>query len=153
MMNNDLKWKMRYIQLAADISSWSKDPNAKVGAVVVGSKGQVLSQGYNGFPRGVNDHVERYNDRKEKHKYVVHAEMNAIYNASYTGVSLDGATIYVYGLPVCNECAKGIIQVGIKSVVVATPEWLEVNTKWVDSWLCTISMFDEAGVGYEWIRV
>ena len=121
--------------------------------MIVGSKGQVLSQGYNGFPRGVNDHAERYNDRKEKHKYVVHAEMNAIYNASYTGVSLDGATIYVYGLPVCNECAKGIIQVGIKSVVVATPEWLEVNTKWVDSWLCTISMFDEAGVGYEWIRV
>lgn len=153
VMNNDLKWKMRYIQLATDVSSWSKDPSAKVGAVIVGSKGQVLSQGYNGFPRGVNDHVERYNDRKEKHKYVVHAEMNAIYNASYTGVSLDGATIYVYGLPVCNECAKGIIQVGIKSVVVATPEWLEVNTKWVDSWLCTISMFDEAGVGYEWIRV
>lgn len=152
-MNNDLKWKMRYIQLATDVSSWSKDPSAKVGAVIVGSKGQVLSQGYNGFPRGVNDHAERYNDRKEKHKYVVHAEMNAIYNASYTGVSLDGATIYVYGLPVCNECAKGIIQVGIKSVVVATPEWLEVNTKWVDSWLCTISMFDEAGVGYEWIRV
>ncbi len=152
-MNNDLKWKMRYIQLATDVSSWSKDPSAKVGAVIVGSKGQVLSQGYNGFPRGVNDRVERYNDRKEKHKYVVHAEMNAIYNASYTGVSLDGATIYVYGLPVCNECAKGIIQVGIKSVVVATPEWLEVNTKWVDSWLCTISMFDEAGVGYEWIRV
>lgn len=152
-MNNDLKWKMRYIQLATDVSSWSKDPSAKVGAVIVGSKGQVLSQGYNGFPRGVNDHVERYNDRKEKHKYVVHAEMNAIYNASYTGVSLDGATIYVYGLPVCNECAKGIIQVGIKSVVVATPEWLEVNTKWVDSWLCAISMFDEAGVGYEWIRV
>ncbi len=152
-MNNDLKWKMRYIQLATDVSSWSKDPSAKVGAVIVGSKGQVLSQGYNGFPRGVNDRVERYNDRKEKHKYVVHAEMNAIYNASYTGVSLDGATIYVYGLPVCNECAKGIIQVGIKSVVVATPEWMEVNTKWVDSWLCTISMFDEAGVGYEWIRV
>ncbi len=153
-MNNDAnKWKLRYIQLAADVSSWSKDPSAKVGAVIVGSNGQVLSQGYNGFPRGVNDRVERYNDRKEKHKYVVHAEMNAIYNASYTGVSLDGATIYVYGLPVCNECAKGIIQVGIKSVVVATPEWLEVNTKWVDSWLCTISMFDEAGVGYEWIRV
>ena len=124
-MNKDLKWKMRYIQLATDVSSWSKDPSAKVGAVIVGSKGQVLSQGYNGFPRGVNDHAERYNDRKEKHKYVVHAEMNAIYNASYTGVSLDGATIYVYGLPVCNECAKGIIQVGIKSVVVATPEWLE----------------------------
>jgi dCMP deaminase len=105
--------------MAKEISSWSKDPNTQVGAVAVGDKGQILSQGYNGFPRGILDRPDRLNDRETKYKFVVHAEMNVIYNATYSGVSLDGAQLYVYGLPVCNECAKGIIQVGIKEVYIS----------------------------------
>lgn len=104
-------WNLRYLKLAKEISTWSKDPARQIGAVAIGDKGQVLAQGYNGFPRGIYDGAIRYNDKAVKHQYVVHAEQNVIYNATYNGVSLDGATLYVWGLPVCNECAKGIIQV------------------------------------------
>ena len=139
-----MKWHRRYLNLAKEVSTWSKDPSRKIGAVAVGSKGQILSQGYNGFPRGINDTIMRYDSRELKYKYVVHAEMNVIYNATFSGVSLDGATLYVYGLPVCSECAKGIIQVGIKEVHIFVDQVIE--TKWLESWELTRSMFDEAGV-------
>jgi dCMP deaminase len=74
---------------------------------------------------------------------VVHAEMNAIYNATYSGASLDGATLYVYGLPICSECAKGIIQVGIKKVVVEKSKELD---NWNESVQLSKEMFDESGV-------
>ena len=115
-------WVERYLQLAKHVSTWSKDPSRKIGAVAIGTKKQVLSTGYNGFPRGMADDEARYSDRETKYKYVVHAEMNVIYNASYSGISLDGSSLFVYGLPVCSECAKGIIQVGIKNVHILTEE-------------------------------
>ena len=99
-------WDKKYIRLAREISSWSKDPSKQIGAVAIGEKGQVLAQGYNGFPRGIEDTDERLNHRQTKYKYVVHAEMNCIYNATYNGVSLNGSTMYIYGLPVCSECAS-----------------------------------------------
>ena len=71
-----MKWDMRYMALAKEVSTWSKDPSTQVGTVAVGSKGQVLSQGYNGFPRGVDDDISRLEIRETKYKYVVHAEMN-----------------------------------------------------------------------------
>ena len=91
------KWDHRYLSLAERISSWSKDPSTKIGAICVGSQGQVLSQGYNGFPRGIKDRESYYADRETKLKYVVHAEMNVIYNATYHGVCLLGSTLYVTG--------------------------------------------------------
>jgi dCMP deaminase len=142
-------WKDRYSNLAKEISTWSKDPSRKIGAVAVGSKGQILAQGYNGFPRGILDTSDRYDDRPTKYKYVVHAEMNVIFNASLNGVSLDGADLYVYGLPVCSECAKGIIQVGIKKVFLFVEE--DIPPIWVESWEQTRGMFEEAGVEFEWI--
>jgi dCMP deaminase len=142
------KWDQRYLKLAYGIAQWSKDPSSKIGAITVGSKGQVLSQGFNGFPRGLKDDFSRLHDRETKYKYVVHAEMNAIYNATYNGTSLDGATLYVYGLPTCYECAKGVIQVGIKRVVMPNQK---IEGKWLDSWLTSMSFFDEAGVDFDFI--
>jgi dCMP deaminase len=139
------KWHDRYMEMAHKVSEWSKDPNTKVGAVAVGSKGQILSQGFNGFPRGILDTDERLNDRETKYMYVVHAEMNVIYNATYNGVSLDKADLYVYGLPVCSECCKGIIQVGIKTVYVSK-ECLELRPHWQESWMRSVDMFSEAGI-------
>jgi dCMP deaminase len=98
------------MRLAKETASWSKDPSVQVGAICVDDNGRILSQGYNGFPRFVHDSPARYNDRKTKLKFVVHAEQNAIYNACYNGVSLKGSNIFVSGLPVCHDCAKGIIQ-------------------------------------------
>jgi dCMP deaminase len=144
------EWGNRYLSLAKEISTWSKDPSRKIGAVAVGDKGQILAQGYNGFPRGILDSADRYNDRSVKYKYVVHAEMNVIYNATFNGVSLDGARLFVYGLPVCSECAKGIIQVGIQSVTIFTEE--AVPDIWNDSWTTTQAMFKEAKVWSLWIK-
>lgn len=143
------KWDKRYLSLAAHIGTWSKDPSRGIGAVAIGDKGQVLAQGYNGFPRGIEDKPDRYEDREKKYKLVVHAEQNVVYNASYNGVSLDGATLYVAGLPVCSECAKGVIQVGIKRVVMPQQN---IPQTWSDSWALTRRMFDEAGVKWEFIK-
>ena len=60
------KWDIRYLELAKHVSTWSKDPSSKIGAVAVGKEGQVLSQGYNGFPRNIIDSTERYEDREQK---------------------------------------------------------------------------------------
>ncbi len=138
-------WDKRYMDLACCVASWSKDPSSKIGAVAVNEKGQILTTGYNGFPRGIADD-ERLNDRPTKYKYIVHAEMNAIYNATYNGVSLDGSTMYVAGLPCCSECAKGIIQVGVKRVVMNGDIH---NERWSESVELTLSMFNEAGVKWE----
>ena len=143
-------WDLRYLKLAKEISTWSKDPSRQIGAVAIGNKGQVLAQGYNGFPRGIYDGAVRYNDKAIKHQYVVHAEQNVIYNATYNGVSLDGATLYVWGLPVCNECAKGIIQVGIKKVIMPAMDYPD---KWLDVFDRTSNMFGEIGLKYEFIEI
>ena len=134
------------VDLAKEISTWSKDPSTQVGAVVIGKGGQVMTQGYNGFPRRVRDTEERWANKERKYELVVHAEMNAIYNASLTGVSLKGSTLYVYGLPICNECAKGIIQVGIRKVIATRPK--EYNSEWDKSNKLAEKLFSEAEVMY-----
>ena len=142
------KWNKRFLDMAKMYSSFSKDPSRKIGAVAVDPKKRViLSCGYNGFPRGISDDDSRLNDRETKYKYVVHAEMNVIYNATFSGVSLDGASLYVYGLPVCSECAKGIIQVGIKDVHIFIDQ--DIHVSWLESWDRTKSMFEEAGVNFK----
>ena len=96
------------------------------------------------------DSPERYETKEIKYQYVVHAEMNCIYNATYNGIGLDGATMYVWGLPLCNECAKGIIQVGITRVV-SPKNGLDVPNKWKVSCLNTVSMFKEVEIEYDFI--
>ena len=137
-----IKWIQRYFKIAEQVSSWSKDPSSKIGAIIVGDKGQIISQGYNGFPRGVIDSEDRYNQRETKYKLVVHAEMNAILNALYNGSSVEGATLYVHALPVCHECAKAIIQAGIAKVYIDT----NINERWQESWHDAKTMFSEAKV-------
>jgi dCMP deaminase len=141
------KWHRRYLQLAETVAGWSKDPSRKIGCVAVNDKGQILSVGYNGFPRGINDDPVRLNNRNEKYKFVVHAEKNMIYNATHNGVSLDGSTVYVSGLPVCSECAKGLIQVGVKKVIM--DDATNIRNNWAESWELTRSLFDEARIEYK----
>ena len=95
-----MNWHQRYIDLAKTTASWSKDPSRKIGAVIIGENNQIVSLGYNGFPRGIEDTEERLNDRETKYKYIVHAEMNAIYNAIHNNASTVGCSSYVTGLPV-----------------------------------------------------
>ncbi len=141
-----LKWDKRFLEMARFVSTWSKDPSTKVGAVAVRNR-TVIAQGYNGFPRGIKDD-DRLKDREKKYKLIVHAEMNTIFNAAENGVSLKGSTMYVFGLPVCNDCAKGLIQAGISRIV--TPEQ-DIPKNWQKSIEHSADMFDEAGIEWHWI--
>ena len=136
-------WHEKYMEIAKKISEWSKDPSTKVGSVIVSKDGQILAQGYNGFPRKIKDLKTRLNNREVKLQYIVHAEMNAIYNSSLNGVSLKNSTLYVYGLHVCHECSKGIIQVGISTVVVQKNK---SKVKWKESCDLAKKILYEAGV-------
>src|ERR1700677_378614 len=107
-----MNWEKRFIDLAVFISSWSKDPNTRVGAVIVGPDREIRSTGFNGFPRGIDDTPERLNDRDTKLKLVVHAEMNAILNGARFGTPMKGCTLYlaasddsgvIWGGPPCSR--------------------------------------------------
>ncbi len=145
---NQLKWDRRFMELARHVSGWSRDPSTKVGAVVVDSRRVVLGMGYNGFPRGVNDDEERYNDRPTKYKLVVHAELNAVLAA---GDKARRASIYVYPAfgcpPLCSNCAKAVIQAGIKRVVGYTPDIDPATAgRWKEELDAAYLMCKEAGV-------
>jgi dCMP deaminase len=150
-MNNMSKWDLRFMNMAREVSMWSKDPSKKIGAVAVGDNHRVLSTGYNGFPRGIQDLQTRLETRELKYKYVVHAEQNCIYNACFNGISLAGATLYVSGLPVCSECAKGVIQVGISTVVI--DESAFDIPKWNESFELTKELFGEAGIKIKYVNL
>ena len=143
-MNN---WDNRWLEIAQLISTWSKDPSTKIAAIAVKDK-RLIATGYNGFPRNIEDLDDRWSNREEKYKYVVHAEMNCIYNANYHNQSLKGSTMYIVGLPVCHECAKGIIQAGVVRVVA---EFKDAPLKWARSTEITEKMFKEAGIIYDQI--
>jgi len=112
------KWDKRYSDLAVLVSSWSKDPSTQVGAVITNPNKTIASVGYNGFPAEVEDKVEWLQDRDEKLKRMLHAEHNALKHCSHTDVS--GATIYVYPLRPCFDCAAKIRVSGIRRVVTVT---------------------------------
>jgi len=142
------KWDKRFLEMAKVVSTWSKDPSTKVGTVAVKNR-TVIAQGYNGFPRGIKDD-DRYHNREIKYKFIVHSEMNAIYNAAQNGVSLEGSTIYTYGLPICHECAKGLIQVGVNRVVSPVHD---VPEHWKISCGMTKTMFEESKIKWDWVKI
>lgn len=132
------KWSTRFMALAEHVATWSKDPSTQVGCVIVDKQNRIVSLGFNGFPRGVKDHPGRYLDQETKYLFVAHAERNALDNAP---LSVEGCTLYSPLLP-CNECAKSIIQKGIKKVVSYVPDADRPNLHWE----ITKKMFQEAGV-------
>lgn len=134
------KWDLRFLDLAKNVSEWSVDPSTKVGCVIATNDNRILSLGYNGFPRGVEDIKSRYEDRPMKLKLVCHAERNALDNAHF---DVSGATLYST-LYTCNECAKSIIQRGIKRVV--TPKPVIDDRGDIFNWKEADLMYKEAGV-------
>lgn len=140
------KWTRRFLDLCFTIASWSKDPSTKVGSVIVDDKKRIIGVGYNGFPRGVDDDEARYENRATKYKMVSHAERNALDNSP---IPVEGATMFVTLMP-CSDCAKSIIQRGIKRVIVPPmPRHLEDSYDWDTdfyNWKVTQLMFEEAGV-------
>lgn len=113
-----ISWDEYFMGVAKLSAERSKDPNTQVGACIVSQDNKILSMGYNGFPNGCSDDDFTWDREGDDNKYfyVTHSELNAILN--YRGGSLEGAKIYVTMFP-CNECAKAIIQAGIKEVIYA----------------------------------
>lgn len=143
------KWHKRFMEVAELVSTWSKDPSTKVGAIVVGPDREIRSTGYNGLVRGVDDDKPERLERPTKYDFFEHAERNAVYNACLIGASLKGCVIYVTSMP-CPDCARAIIQSGIKMVVTYKPEFDEnaPQNTWRDKLVFSEEMFKEAGIEY-----
>ena len=139
-----ITWDEYFMSVARLAGMRSKDPNSQVGACIVSNDNKILSMGYNGFPTGCSDDEFpwfREGDALDtKYLYVVHSELNAILN--YQGGSLEGAKLYVSLFP-CNECAKAIIQAGIKTVVYDEDKYADTP-----SVIASKRMMDAAGVRY-----
>lgn len=142
-MKKKNKWHYRFLNIAKEVSSWSKDPSTKVGAVIVDKDQRFISLGYNGFPKGVKDTIEKLKDREQKYKHMVHAERNALL---FANKSLKGCTIYTYPFMPCSECASMIIQSGIKKVFSFPSEETYGAERWNESFKISKNMFKEAGV-------
>ena len=140
-----ISWDEYFMGVAKLAGMRSKDPNTQVGACIVSDDNKILSIGYNGLPRSCSDDEFPWNRDNEdpyqnKYFYTTHSELNAILN--YRGGSLEGAKLYVTLFP-CNECAKAIIQTGIRTVVYESDKYaLTPSTR------ASKRMFDAAGVRY-----
>ena len=139
-----ISWDEYFMGVSLLSGMRSKDPNTQVGACIVSEDNKILSMGYNGFPIGCSDEEfpwDREGDMiHSKYAYVTHSELNAILN--YRGGSLKGAKLYVSLFP-CNECAKAIIQSGIKTVIYDDDKYANTPGN-----ICSRKMFDAAGVEY-----
>jgi len=139
-----ISWDEYFMGISKLSGMRSKDPNTQVGACIVSSDNKILSMGYNGFPMGCSDDEfpwEREGDLLDtKYAFVTHSELNAILN--YRGGSLAGAKLYVSLFP-CNECAKAIIQAGIKTIVYECDKYADTP-----SIIASKKMLDAAGVSY-----
>ena len=139
-----ISWDEYFMGVAKLASFRSKDPNSQVGACIVSENNKILSMGYNGFPNGVSDDEFPWdregNELETKYPYVTHSELNAILN--YRGGSLEGTKLYVTLFP-CNECAKAIIQAGIKTVVYACDKYDGTPSN-----IAAKRLFNAAGVRY-----
>ncbi len=136
-----LSWEQYFMGIALLSADRSKDPHTQVGSCVVGKNNKIIGTGYNGFPRGCSDDEFPWNP-PDKYLYVCHAEMNALLNANNFDM-LDGSCLYSTLFP-CNECAKIIIQLGVKKIVY-------LNDKYHDTEQSKASrkMFDAVGIIYE----
>lgn len=132
-------WASRFGVLAQLVSTWSKDPLKKVGAVIVDGRRRIVSVGYNGFPRDVDDDPARYEEKSVKYAMIVHAEANAILNAN---APVRGLWLFTTKYP-CTECVKLIIQSGVDVIYSPMPS---TSGKWADDSVIAKQMLAEACV-------
>ena len=139
-----ISWDEYFMGIAILSGERSKDPNTQVGACIVGSDNRILSVGYNGFPNGCSDELFPWAregaELETKYPFVAHSELNAILN--YRGGSFEGSKLYVSLFP-CNECAKAIIQAGIRTVIYDSDKYDGTPGN-----VASKKMFDAAGVKY-----
>jgi dCMP deaminase len=130
------------MKLAELVAGWSKDPSTKVACVLVKER-RIISTGFNGFPKGINDDINRLMNREEKYELTIHAETNAIITAAIHGVSTNGCSAYITMHP-CSRCAAALINAGIKNVYVKS--WDTVPSRWIENFILSSKLLEEAGV-------
>lgn len=135
-------WDYRFIRIAEEVQSWSKDPSTKCGCVLVKDR-RILSTGYNGLPANLSDSLDRYQDREFKLATIIHAEKNAIFNAAKNGSTTEGSTAYVTWPP-CSQCASALIQAGVVKIVCPNPN--TAPERWRANFLIANELLFEAGV-------
>jgi len=141
-----MKWSEYYLGIAEAVKLKSKDQSTQIGAVIVGDDKQIVSTGYNSFPRSIVDGNDERQLRPEKYYWMEHAERNAIYNAALNGVSTKGTSIYLTcGIPCC-DCARGIINSGIKKVYCKEQDTTKNREHWDEHAKRSMEMFTEADV-------
>jgi len=141
-----MRWVEYFRNLAHNVKLKSKDINTQIGAVIVGKDKEIVSTGYNSFPRDIDDTKKQRQERPEKYYWFEHAERNAIYNAARIGVSTKGTTMYLScGVP-CSDCARGIINAGIVRIFCEKGGSASRGPKWEESAERSWEMFDEANV-------
>jgi len=149
-MTFDLSKLTKYMEIVDATAKLSKDASTKVGAIILGPSFEVRSLGYNGAPRGcAADEDDRGQQRPEKYFWFSHAELNAITNAARVGTPLDGCSLIVTHPP-CMDCARAIVQAGIKVVISREPS-AEFMGRWKEHHDRTVTLFIECGVHYDWI--
>lgn len=141
-----MNWDEYFYKMAELVKEKSKDRSTKCGSVIVGEGHTVLSIGFNGFPRGVDDDVDSRYSRPDKYLYTEHGERNAIYAAARNGIMLKGSELYLSGggLP-CADCARAIIQAGISAIIYKDIPF-EGKGNWQDSMNAAELMLKESGV-------
>ena len=141
-----MNWADYFLGIAEQVKLKSKDQRTKIGAVIVGEDHEIVSTGYNSFPRGINDNLDYRQVRPEKYYWFEHAERNAIYNAARIGVSLRDTTMYLTcGIP-CADCARGIISSGVKMIYCKTEDTTRNREHWDEHAKRSLQMFKESGV-------
>lgn len=147
MNQEEYKWHQRFILLARQVATWSKDPSTQVGCVLANKK-KVLSVGYNGFPKNISDDLNILIDREKKYEITVHAEVNAVTTAALHGVSTEGANAYITFSP-CSRCAAVLINAGISAIYVDAAS--EIPDRWLQNFILASKILAEAGVEYQTI--
>lgn len=142
-------WDKRWFDLVTLVSTWSKDRSTGCGAAIIDDRNVVVSLGWNGFPRGINDDVEVRHERPTKYGWTEHAERNAIYNAAANGHKTVGCTMYLTLFP-CADCARAIIQSGIAGIVVVEPDW--DDPRWASHFNLADTMLGEGGLWIRWYK-
>jgi len=143
------------MEMAAMVANWSKDPDKQVGAVVVNQENRVMAVGFNGFARGVEDTPERLFDKPTKLALMLHAEDNAIEQATKLWTGADAmCTLYVYPCPPCAACANRIVRAGfVGRVVCPTVNLQEENSSWTAQQLMAQSILTEVGIACEGLDI
>ena len=140
-MERQEKWDQRFLDLADFISTFSKDPSTKVGAVITKNVNEIVSIGYNGFPKSDPDSEEEYINRETKLGKIIHGEMNAVKFAQSNGYhDLKGCTVYTTPFPPCYDCAIALAKLGVSRVVSIEPT-REQEERWGDSFRKTYKLF------------